>query len=165
MADSDEAFFGQVPEGTSDRELYKSQYLLRSRHVQDEREGFDEAVPRPPSRATLPDGGWSSKNDERVKYVGRKLEVSTSDDTTATQGAWGPAPMGAARGGARARPPRRGAGAARVRAAARAPARSARPRCTSARAASRAPGRPVRRRSALALHPMLTASARRPPSR
>ena len=28
-----------------------------------------------------PDGGWSIKNDERVKYVG-KLEVAKGDDTT-----------------------------------------------------------------------------------
>ena len=28
-----------------------------------------------------PDGGWSIKNDERVKYVG-KLEVAKGEDTT-----------------------------------------------------------------------------------
>ena len=71
---SDEnSFFGlKVPEGTDRRELYKSQYRAIYTYKMSAAEldqAFREAV-----TGDGPDGGWSIKNDERVKYVG-KLEV------------------------------------------------------------------------------------------
>ena len=44
--------------------------------AQDLDQAFREAV-----TGDGPDGGWSIKNDERVKYVG-KLEVIKGDDAT-----------------------------------------------------------------------------------
>ena len=44
--------------------------------AQDLDQAFREAV-----TGDGPDGGWSIKNDERVKYVG-KLEVTKGDDST-----------------------------------------------------------------------------------
>ena len=80
MADSDNAFFGlKVPEGTDRRELYKSQYRAIYTYKMSASE-LDEAF-RTAVTGDGPDGGWSIKNDERVKYVG-KLEVSKGDDTT-----------------------------------------------------------------------------------
>ena len=80
MADSDNAFFGlKVPEGTDRRELYKSQYRAIYTYKMNAAEldqAFREAV-----TGDGPDGGWSIKNDERVKYVG-KLEVQKGEDTT-----------------------------------------------------------------------------------
>ena len=80
MADSDNAFFGlKVPEGTDRRELYKSQYRAIYTYKMSASE-LDEAF-RTAVTGDGPDGGWSIKNDERVKYVG-KLEVSKGEDTT-----------------------------------------------------------------------------------
>ena len=80
MADADNAFFGlKVPEGTDRRELYKSQYRAIYTYKMSAGEldqAFREAV-----TGDGPDGGWSIKNDERVKYVG-KLEVAKGEDTT-----------------------------------------------------------------------------------
>ena len=164
MADSDNAFFGlKVPEGTDRRELYKSQYRAIYTYKMSASE-LDEAF-RTAVTGDGPDGGWSIKNDERVKYVG-KLEVSKGDDTTLKvcggqlrggRRAWGARGRGAARGRRR-----EGAGGS-----ARASERSA-GACTSARAAHACRGRPLRRAAAphphLAHAPLLTASARRPPS-
>ena len=80
MADSDNAFFGlKVPEGTDRRELYKSQYRAIYTYKMSASE-LDEAF-RTAVTGDGPDGGWSIKNDERVKYVG-KLEVTKGEDTT-----------------------------------------------------------------------------------
>jgi len=105
MADSDNAFFGlKVPEGTDRRELYKSQYRAIYTYKMSASE-LDEAF-RTAVTGDGPDGGWSIKNDERVKYVG-KLEVSKGDDTTLKvrggslrggRRAWGARGRGAARG-------------------------------------------------------------------
>ena len=104
MADSDNAFFGlKVPEGTDRRELYKSQYRAIYTYKMSASE-LDEAF-RTAVTGDGPDGGWSIKNDERVKYVG-KLEVSKGDDTTLK--VRGGQLRGAARGGARGRGPARG---------------------------------------------------------
>jgi len=77
----DNAFFGlKVPDGTDRRELYKSQYraiYTYKMSAQELDQQFREAV----TSAEDPCGGWSIKNDERVKYVG-KLEVSKGEDTT-----------------------------------------------------------------------------------
>merc|ERR1712228_973665 len=76
----DNSFFGlKVPEGNDRRELYKSQYraiYAYKMSAQDLDQHFREAV-----TGDGPDGGWSIKNDERVKYVG-KLEVAKGEDTT-----------------------------------------------------------------------------------
>jgi hypothetical protein len=122
MADSDNAFFGlKVPEGTDRRELYKSQYRAIYTYKMSASE-LDEAF-RTAVTGDGPDGGWSIKNDERVKYVG-KLEVSKGDDTTlkVRGGAapWGAACAGRAGSGDGAGPPPRGCGRQ-----ARAPARRA----------------------------------------
>lgn len=73
MASDENSFFGlKVPEGTDRRELYKSQYRAIYTYKMSAAEldqAFREAV-----TGDGPDGGWSIKNDERVKYVG-KLEV------------------------------------------------------------------------------------------
>ena len=80
MADSDNAFFGlKVPEGTDRRELYKSQYRAIYTYKMSASE-LDEAF-RTAVTGDGPDGGWSIKNDERVKYVG-KLEGQKGEDTT-----------------------------------------------------------------------------------
>jgi len=49
----------------------------RHLHVQDERAGARQAF----RDAVTSEGGWTIKNDERVKYVG-KLEVAKGDDQT-----------------------------------------------------------------------------------
>jgi len=73
-------FFGlKVPEGPDRRELYKRQYraLFTYKCSAADLDGkFREAI------AVSEDGaaGWSIKNDERQKYVG-KLEVSKEDTT------------------------------------------------------------------------------------
>ena len=80
MASDENSFFGlKVPEGTDRRELYKSQYRAIYTYKMSASE-LDEAF-RTAVTGDGPDGGWSIKNDERVKYVG-KLEVSKGDDTT-----------------------------------------------------------------------------------
>ena len=80
MASDENSFFGlKVPEGTDRRELYKSQYRAIYTYKMSAGEldqAFREAV-----TGDGPDGGWSIKNDERVKYVG-KLEVTKGEDTT-----------------------------------------------------------------------------------
>ena len=80
MASEENSFFGlKVPEGNDRRELYKSQYraiYTYKMSAQDLDQAFREAV-----TGDGPDGGWSIKNDERVKYVG-KLEVTKGDDAT-----------------------------------------------------------------------------------
>ena len=80
MASDENSFFGlKVPEGNDRRELYKSQYraiYTYKMSAQDLDQAFREAV-----TADGPDGGWSIKNDERVKYVG-KLEVAKGEDST-----------------------------------------------------------------------------------
>lgn len=80
MAPDDNAFFGlKVPEGNDRRELYKSQYRAIYTYKMSAQE-LDEAF-RNAITGEGPDGGWSIKNDERVKYVG-KLEVSKGEDQT-----------------------------------------------------------------------------------
>jgi hypothetical protein len=80
MASDENSFFGlKVPEGNDRRELYKSQYRAIYTYkmgAQDLDQAFREAV-----TSDGPDGGWSIKNDERVKYVG-KLEVAKGEDST-----------------------------------------------------------------------------------
>jgi hypothetical protein len=80
QASDENAFFGlKVPEGTDRRELYKSQYRAIYTYKMSAGEldqAFREAV-----TGDGPDGGWSIKNDERVKYVG-KLEVQKGEDST-----------------------------------------------------------------------------------
>ena len=80
MASDENAFFGlKVPEGTDRRELYKSQYRAIYTYKMSAAEldqAFREAV-----TGDGPDGGWSIKNDERVKYVG-KLEVQKGEEST-----------------------------------------------------------------------------------
>ena len=72
------SFFGlKVPEGTDRRELYKSQYRGIWTYKMSAAE-LDEAF-RTAVTGDGPDGGWSIKNDERVKYVG-KLEVAKGED-------------------------------------------------------------------------------------
>merc|ERR1712070_1260637 len=69
-----------VPEGNDRRELYKSQYraiYTYKMSAQDLDQAFREAV----TDKDAPDGNWSIKNDERVKYVG-KLEVTKGEDQT-----------------------------------------------------------------------------------
>ena len=105
MTDSENSFFGlKVPDGTDRRELYKSQYRAIYTYKMSASE-LDEAF-RTAVTGDGPDGGWSIKNDERVKYVG-KLEVSKGDDTTLKvrggqlrggRRAWGARGRGAARG-------------------------------------------------------------------
>ena len=105
MASDENSFFGlKVPEGTDRRELYKSQYRAIYTYKMSASE-LDEAF-RTAVTGDGPDGGWSIKNDERVKYVG-KLEVSKGDDTTLKvrggslrggRRAWGARGRGAARG-------------------------------------------------------------------
>ena len=74
------SFFGlKVPEGTDRRELYKSQYRGIWTYKMSAAE-LDEAF-RTAVTGDGPDGGWSIKNDERVKYVG-KLEVAKGEDQT-----------------------------------------------------------------------------------
>ena len=80
MASDENSFFGlKVPEGTDRRELYKSQYRAIYTYKMSSAE-LDQAF-----RATVtgdgPDGGWSIKNDERVKYVGR-MEVQKGEEST-----------------------------------------------------------------------------------
>ena len=157
MADSDNAFFGlKVPEGTDRRELYKSQYRAIYTYKMSASE-LDEAF-RTAVTGDGPDGGWSIKNDERVKYVG-KLEVSKGDDTTLKvrggqlrggRRAWGARGRGTARGRRR-----EGAGGKRARQRGGRPLRRAAPHPRLAHA-------PMLPR--LAHAPVLTASARRPPS-
>ena len=81
MSGEDNAFFGlKVPEGNDRRELYKSQYraiYTYKMSAQDLDQAFREAV----TDKDAPDGNWSIKNDERVKYVG-KLEVTKGEDQT-----------------------------------------------------------------------------------
>ena len=73
-------FFGlKVPEGSDRRELYKSQYRAIYTYKMSAQE-LDQAF-RDCVTCEGPDGGWTIKNDERVKYVG-KLEVAKGDDTT-----------------------------------------------------------------------------------
>ena len=80
MTDTENSFFGlKVPDGTDRRELYKSQYRGIWTYKMSASE-LDEAF-RTAVTGDGPDGGWSIKNDERVKYVG-KLEVSKGEDTT-----------------------------------------------------------------------------------
>lgn len=80
MASDENMFFGlKVPEGNDRRELYKSQYraiYTYKMSAQELDQAFRDAV-----TSDGPDGGWSIKNDERVKYVG-KLEVAKGEDTT-----------------------------------------------------------------------------------
>ena len=80
MASDENSFFGlKVPEGNDRRELYKSQYRAIYTYkmgAQDLDQAFREAV-----TSDGPDGGWSIKNDERVKYVG-KLEVQKGEEST-----------------------------------------------------------------------------------
>mmetsp|Transcript_21745 Transcript_21745/g.55492 ORF Transcript_21745/g.55492 Transcript_21745/m.55492 type:complete len:160 (+) Transcript_21745:14-493(+) len=67
----------KVPEGSDRRELYKSQYRAIYTYKMSAAEldqAFREAV-----TGDGPDGGWSIKNDERVKYVG-KLEVAKGEE-------------------------------------------------------------------------------------
>jgi len=69
----------KVPQGNDRRELYKSQYraiYTFKMSAADLDQAFREAV-----TSNGPDGGWTIKNDERVKYVG-KLEVSKGEDTS-----------------------------------------------------------------------------------
>ena len=74
------SFFGlKVPDGTDRRELYKSQYRGIWTYKMSAAE-LDEAF-RTAVTGDGPDGGWSIKNDERVKYVG-KLEVAKGEDQT-----------------------------------------------------------------------------------
>ena len=80
MGDSENSFFGlKVPDGTDRRELYKSQYRGIWTYKMSAGE-LDESF-RTAVTGDGPDGGWTIKNDERVKYVG-KLEVSKGEDTT-----------------------------------------------------------------------------------
>ena len=80
MADSENSFFGlKVPDGTDRRELYKSQYRGIWTYKMSAGE-LDESF-RTAVTGDGPDGGWTIKNDERVKYVG-KLEVAKGEDTT-----------------------------------------------------------------------------------
>ena len=84
------SFFGlKVPEGTDRRELYKSQYRGIWTYKMSAAE-LDEAF-RTAVTGDGPDGGWSIKNDERVKYVG-KLEVAKGEDTTLKVRADSPSP-------------------------------------------------------------------------
>ena len=163
MADSDNAFFGlKVPEGTDRRELYKSQYRAIYTYKMSASE-LDEAF-RTAVTGDGPDGGWSIKNDERVKYVG-KLEVSKGDDTT-LKVRGGSLRGGRRAGGARGRGPARGRRREGAGGSARASERSARSVHERARG-PRGGGRPLRRAAPhplLAHAPLLTASARRPPS-
>eukprot|EP00900_Chrysochromulina_parva_P001005 jgi/Chrpa1/10905/Chrysochromulina_OHIO_Genome00021685-RA len=93
MASSENSFFGlKVPEGNDRRELYKSQYraiytckrtlsctaqhTCHKMSVSELDAHFREGV-----TGSGPDGGWSIKNDERVKYVG-KLEVCKGEDSS-----------------------------------------------------------------------------------
>ncbi|KOO21007.1 hypothetical protein Ctob_001171 [Chrysochromulina tobinii] len=80
MASSENSFFGlKVPEGNDRRELYKSQYraiYTYKMSVSELDAHFREGV-----TGSGPDGGWSIKNDERVKYVG-KLEVCKGEDSS-----------------------------------------------------------------------------------
>ena len=74
------SFFGlKVPDGTDRRELYKSQYRGIWTYKMSASE-LDEAF-RTAVTGDGPDGGWSIKNDERVKYVG-KLELAKGEDQT-----------------------------------------------------------------------------------
>jgi len=79
MASEENVFFGlKVPDGNDRRELYKSQYraiYTYKMSAQELDQQFRDAV-----TSEGPDGGWSIKNDERVKYVG-KLEVSKGEDS------------------------------------------------------------------------------------
>lgn len=80
MAASENSFFGlKVPDGTDRRELYKSQYRGIWTYKMSAGE-LDESF-RTAVTGDGPDGGWTIKNDERVKYVG-KLEVAKGEDTT-----------------------------------------------------------------------------------
>ena len=80
MGDSENSFFGlKVPDGTDRRELYKSQYRGIWTYKMSAGE-LDESF-RTAVTGDGPDGGWTIKNDERVKYVG-KLEVQKGDDST-----------------------------------------------------------------------------------
>ena len=80
MGDSENSFFGlKVPDGTDRRELYKSQYRGIWTYKMSAGE-LDESF-RTAVTGDGPDAGWTIKNDERVKYVG-KLEVSKGEDTT-----------------------------------------------------------------------------------
>ena len=80
MTDTENSFFGlKVPDGTDRRELYKSQYRGIWTYKMSASE-LDEAF-RTAVTGDGPDGGWSIKNDERVKYVG-KLEVTKGEDQT-----------------------------------------------------------------------------------
>lgn len=80
MASDENTFFGlKVPEGNDRRELYKSQYraiYTYKMSAQELDQAFRDAV-----TSDGPDGGWSIKNDERVKYVG-KLEVAKGVDSS-----------------------------------------------------------------------------------
>ena len=168
MADSDNAFFGlKVPEGTDRRELYKSQYRAIYTYKMSASE-LDEAF-RTAVTGDGPDGGWSIKNDERVKYVG-KLEVSKGDDTT-LKVRGGSLRGGRRAGGARGRGPARGRRREGAGGSARANERSARsvherargPRAPRAAVAAGGGASPTPHPH-LAHAPLLTASARRPPS-
>ena len=76
----DNSFFGlKVPEGNDRRELYKSQYRAIYTYKMTAQE-LDQAF-RDAATGNDADGGWSIKNDERVKYVG-KLEVCKGEDST-----------------------------------------------------------------------------------
>ena len=83
MTDTENSFFGlkvsPTRDGTDRRELYKSQYRGIWTYKMSASE-LDEAF-RTAVTGDGPDGGWSIKNDERVKYVG-KLEVSKGEDST-----------------------------------------------------------------------------------
>merc|ERR1712060_870556 len=80
MASDDNSFFGlKVPDGNDRRELYKSQYRAIYTYKMSAQE-LDQAF-RDAITGDGPEGGWSIKNDERVKYVG-KLEVAKGEDTT-----------------------------------------------------------------------------------
>jgi hypothetical protein len=79
MASEENSFFGlKVPEGNDRRELYKSQYraiYTYKMSAQDLDQNFRDAI-----TGDGPDGGWTIKNDERVKYVG-KMEVQKGEDS------------------------------------------------------------------------------------
>ena len=83
MASVANSFSGPtVPEAPDRRELYKSQYRAIYTYKMSAAEldqAFREAV-----TGEGPDGGWSIKNDERVKYVG-KLNLTYEKQGTALQ--------------------------------------------------------------------------------
>lgn len=82
MADESNNFFGlPVPEGTDRRELYKSQYRAIHTYKMNAQE-LDEKFRSAITEQQLPNGPWTIKNDDRIKYVGKLDVVDSKGEAT-----------------------------------------------------------------------------------